>query len=356
MKAEGKENKNSLLAICRSSEAAGGARSNCYEFFGSFCRYKKNEEKLLSPAANDNPELSQYYFNANHLGSGSLITDESGATYQTLAYAPHGELLVNEINGTYDEPYKFTGYERDQESGLDYAHARYREPDKTIFYSTDPMWSKYPHITPYNYCMNNPLNVIDLKGDSSAMLNMGSGLNQHSAMLVQNEQGKWQYYSVNGDNVYSSGQFSGGKQFNEVAVGEWNSPQKFLNSDFNTRATGAEKQTSTDINGYGFTEVFVIPTTPTQDRTIRETFTNIATTENYDLVGNNCATAVLRSFEAAGIQTYNTATNRTYVPANHKFGESGYWVTYPMSSRPFVPSSAFRSVMNYNRNGFLLRK
>ena len=164
MKAEGIENKNSLLAICRSSEAAGGARSNCYEFFCSFCRYKKNEEKLLSPAANDNPELSQHYFNANHLGSGSLITDDVGATYQTLAYAPHGELLVNEINGTYDEPYKFTGYERDQESGLDYAHARYREPNKTIFYSTDPMWFKYPHITPYAYCANNPVAYIDPDG------------------------------------------------------------------------------------------------------------------------------------------------------------------------------------------------
>ena len=164
MKTEGKENKNSLLAICRSSAAAGRARSNCYEFFGSFCRYKKNEEKLLSPAANDNPELFQYYFNANHLGSGSLITDESGATYQTLAYAPHGDLLVNEINGNYDEPYKFTGYERDQESGLDYAHARYREPDKTIFYSTEPKWKDFPHITPYAYCANNPIMRIDPDG------------------------------------------------------------------------------------------------------------------------------------------------------------------------------------------------
>jgi len=121
---------------------------------------------LLSPAANDNPELFQHYFNANHLGSGSLITDDNGNTYQTLAYAPHGELLVNEINGNYDEPYKFSGFLRDQESGLDYAHARYREPDKTIFYSTDPMWFKYPHITPYNYAGNNPIMVIDLDGNA----------------------------------------------------------------------------------------------------------------------------------------------------------------------------------------------
>jgi hypothetical protein len=53
-----------------------------------------------------------------------LITDENSQTYQTLAYAPYGESLVNVNNGSYDESYKFTGYERDAESGLDYAHAR----------------------------------------------------------------------------------------------------------------------------------------------------------------------------------------------------------------------------------------
>ena len=171
MKAESKENKNSLLAICRSSEAAGGARSNCYEFFGSFCRYKKNEEKLLAPAANDNPELFQYYFNANHLGSGSLITNKVGATYQTLAYAPHGELLVNAIKGTYDEPYKFTGYERDQESGLDYAHARYYWSNGGYDISTDPKWWKSPSRTPYAHCGNNPIMMIDPDGNVPILLN-----------------------------------------------------------------------------------------------------------------------------------------------------------------------------------------
>ena len=41
--------KNSLSAIYRSSVATGGVRLNCQEFFGSFCRYKKNEEKGTNP-------------------------------------------------------------------------------------------------------------------------------------------------------------------------------------------------------------------------------------------------------------------------------------------------------------------
>ena len=116
--------------------------------------------KLLNSALPD----KLYYFNANHLGSGSLITDDVGATYQTLAYAPHGEILVNDFAGTYDEPYKFTGYERDQESGLDYAHARYYWSNGGYDISTDPHWFNYPHITPYNYAGNNPINRIDPTG------------------------------------------------------------------------------------------------------------------------------------------------------------------------------------------------
>jgi hypothetical protein len=55
-----------------------------------------------------------------------LITDENGNTYQTLAFAPWGEEIVNIRNGNdYDELHRFTGYERGQESGLNYAHDRY---------------------------------------------------------------------------------------------------------------------------------------------------------------------------------------------------------------------------------------
>ena len=104
-----------------------------------------------------------YYFNANHLGSGSLITDKYGQTYQTLIYAPHGEVLFNKFYGDYDEPYKFTGYEKDNESGLDYAKARYQDPN-IGFNSTDAKWFKYPSRTPYNYSFNNPIMFVDKDG------------------------------------------------------------------------------------------------------------------------------------------------------------------------------------------------
>ena len=134
-------------------------------------------KKALSGYAPD----KLYYFNANHLGSGSLITDEHGQTYQTLIYAPHGEVLFNRFYGDYDEVYKFTGYEKDNESGLDYAKARYHEVNLG-FTSTDPHCFKYPSRTAYNYSFNNPINVIDPDGREGIVVTGSPGkekMDQH---------------------------------------------------------------------------------------------------------------------------------------------------------------------------------
>jgi uncharacterized protein (TIGR02594 family) len=102
-----------------------------------------------------------YWFTANHIGSGSMITNSAGAVKHTLHYTAFGEtLLDNAIN--YQTPYQFAGYERDGESGLNYAGARYYRKD--IFISTDPMWAKYPSLTSYNYCGNNPIMITDPTG------------------------------------------------------------------------------------------------------------------------------------------------------------------------------------------------
>ena len=57
------------------------------------------------------------------------------------------------------------GYEKDQETGLHYAGARYYDSRLSIFNSTDPMWQLSPHLSPYAYCNNNPLMYIDKEGN-----------------------------------------------------------------------------------------------------------------------------------------------------------------------------------------------
>ena len=59
----------------------------------------------------------------------------------------------------------FTGKERDEETGYGYFGARYMDHElMTMWLSVDPMMDKYPNISPYNYCMWNPIQVVDPKG------------------------------------------------------------------------------------------------------------------------------------------------------------------------------------------------
>jgi RHS repeat-associated protein len=107
-----------------------------------------------------------YYFHSNHLGSGSMITDNHGDTYQTFAYAPHGESLVqiNHYYDWFDNPYRYSAYHFDQESGLLYASARYYDHNVVVPYSTEPLWYKYPSFSPYVMNYNNPINFYDPDG------------------------------------------------------------------------------------------------------------------------------------------------------------------------------------------------
>jgi RHS repeat-associated protein len=64
----------------------------------------------------------------------------------------------------YENRYKFTGHELDRETGLYHAEARYYDPKISIWLSTDPLLEKYPNWNPYNYVMQNPINLIDPTG------------------------------------------------------------------------------------------------------------------------------------------------------------------------------------------------
>ena len=65
---------------------------------------------------------------------------------------------------TYDERYKFTGKERDEETGYDYFGARYYVPEIPIWLSVDPLADKYPNISPYAYAAWNPVKFVDPDG------------------------------------------------------------------------------------------------------------------------------------------------------------------------------------------------
>ena len=62
--------------------------------------------------------------------------------------------------------YKFNAKELDKETGWYYYGARYYNPSTSTWLSVDPLAEKYQSFSPYNYTLNNPVNLVDADGRS----------------------------------------------------------------------------------------------------------------------------------------------------------------------------------------------
>ena len=116
---------------------------------------------------NDTTKEETFFYHSDYLGSTSYITDDKANITQYDAYLPYGELLVDEHSSSEELPYKFNGKEMDEETGLYYYGARYMDPKISMWLGVDPMIEKYPEISPYIYCHNNPIVLIDPDGRQS---------------------------------------------------------------------------------------------------------------------------------------------------------------------------------------------
>jgi len=135
------------------------------------------------------------YLTADTLGSTRLVTDGSGNPVRCIDYLPFGEEIPSGQNGRtgcYEglgspqypvapdvESVKFTGKERDAETGLDYFGARYFSGAQGRW--TTPDWSPIPQPIPYadlsdpqtlnlySYLRNNPLSRTDPDGHGDVL-------------------------------------------------------------------------------------------------------------------------------------------------------------------------------------------
>jgi len=121
------------------------------------------DEDFIINQTND-PENELYFYHTDHLGSSSWITDASGAVNQYLAYLPFGESYIDQRTNGHDIRFKFTGKERDQETGYDYFGARYYSSELSVWLSVDPLADKYPSTSPFMYVLGNPIRYTDPDG------------------------------------------------------------------------------------------------------------------------------------------------------------------------------------------------
>jgi len=119
------------------------------------------------------PQVS--YLTADHLGSPRITTDGNGNVISRRDFHPFGEEIytaqrMQGLSYVADNvKQKFTAYERDGESGLDFAQARMYSNQLGRFTTTDPSNVSIEQTTPqtwnrYTYALNNPLQYVDKNG------------------------------------------------------------------------------------------------------------------------------------------------------------------------------------------------
>jgi RHS repeat-associated protein len=125
----------------------------------------------------DRPSGAVHYYFSDDLSSASLITDASGNVDESYYYYPYGGQQSTAGSGDPNH-YKFTGKERDAESGLDMFGARYYGSSMGRFMTPD--WAAKPTAVPYahygnpqslnlySYVQNNPTTVGDPDGHCSS--------------------------------------------------------------------------------------------------------------------------------------------------------------------------------------------
>ena len=112
--------------------------------------------------------LSYNYYTQDHLGNNRVVITESGNVAQVTNYYPFGGVFSTTAYNSGDDlqPYKYNGKELDRTHGLDWYDYGARNYDAFLpmFTSIDPHCEKYYNVSPYAYCHNNSVNLIDPDG------------------------------------------------------------------------------------------------------------------------------------------------------------------------------------------------
>lgn len=187
--------------VSSSLEVNGFTTTTAYVFDGEGRRVKKDGTYFVYDAFGNlaaeygaTPDAAgRQYLTMDHLGSTRVVTNGTGGVERRYDYAPFGEEIYAGTGGrTTAMGYqavpdkvnpRFTGKERDQETGLDFFGARYMSPAQGRFTSPDPVrWLAWQHggsnekqrfmqhisdpqrFNLYAYGRNNPLRYIDPSG------------------------------------------------------------------------------------------------------------------------------------------------------------------------------------------------
>jgi RHS repeat-associated protein len=117
----------------------------------------------------------------NHLGSAAVEVDEAAQIISYEEYFPYGSTSYQAVDATREVPrkrYRYTGKERDEETGLNYHEARYYAPWLGRWTSSDPI-GLGDGVNLYRYVSCNPAIITDSTGTQED--------NAHTTAFVANK-------------------------------------------------------------------------------------------------------------------------------------------------------------------------
>ena len=106
-----------------------------------------------------------HYYLKDHQGNNRVVISQSGTVEERNHYYPFGGAFASTSNV---QPYKYNGKELDSKKGLNWYDYGARHYDAALgrFTTNDRFAEKYYSMSPYQYGANNPVNNIDVNGDT----------------------------------------------------------------------------------------------------------------------------------------------------------------------------------------------
>ena len=119
-----------------------------------------------------------HYYLKDHQGNNRVVVDEEGTVEEVNDYYAFGGLMSTSSRQSV-QPYKYNGKELDRKGGLDWYDygARYYDAALGRWHVVDPMSEKYYGVSPYLYCVNNPILLVDPNGMWPTWRGIRNGLN-----------------------------------------------------------------------------------------------------------------------------------------------------------------------------------
>ena len=141
-----------------------GGTTTITEYCGNVIYENDTAKRLLTEVGYITlSDKKPHYYLQDHQGNNRVVINESGSIEEVNHYYPFGGLYANSTNV---QPYKYNGKELDTKKGLNWYDYGARMYDAAVgrWHAVDPLAEKFYVVSPYVYCLNDPVKHVDPDG------------------------------------------------------------------------------------------------------------------------------------------------------------------------------------------------